>query len=96
MALLAKTRNTIEKIGRSIPIPFSETSDVSPDNVSDRYKNNPSIIGTALRTDLKNHLIEIEEVYMPIVLKLSGKIKPWDLFNLNIARINQAQDDIKL
>jgi hypothetical protein len=34
MALLAKTKNTIEKIGRSIPIPFSET-DVSPDTFSD-------------------------------------------------------------
>ena len=44
MALLAKTKNTIEKIGRSIPIPFSETSDVSPDKLSDRYTNNPSKI----------------------------------------------------
>ncbi len=43
MALLAKTKNTIEKMGRSIPIPFSETS-VSPDKFSDRYTNNPSKI----------------------------------------------------
>ena len=44
MALLAKTKNTIEKIGRSIPIPFSETSDISPDMFSVRYTNNPSKI----------------------------------------------------
>ncbi len=43
MALLAKTKNTIEKIGRRIPIPFSETS-VSPDKLSERYTNNPSKI----------------------------------------------------
>ena len=43
MALLAKTKNTIEKIGRRIPIPFSETV-VSPDKFSDRYTNNPSKI----------------------------------------------------
>ena len=43
MALLAKTKNTIEKIGKSIPIPFSETT-VSPDKLSDRYTNNPSKI----------------------------------------------------
>jgi hypothetical protein len=43
MALLAKTKNTIEKIGRRIPIPFSETS-ASPDKFSDRYTNNPSKI----------------------------------------------------
>jgi hypothetical protein len=34
MALLAKTKNTIEKIGNKIPIPFSETS-ASPDTFRD-------------------------------------------------------------
>jgi len=34
MALLAKAKNTIEIIGRNIPIPFSETI-VSPDTVRD-------------------------------------------------------------
>ncbi|GGH46480.1 hypothetical protein GCM10011364_20700 [Mangrovimonas yunxiaonensis] len=43
MALLAKAKNTIEIIGRKIPIPFSETT-VSPDKFSDWYTNNPSKI----------------------------------------------------
>jgi hypothetical protein len=34
MALLANTNNTIEIIGRNIPIPFSETI-VSPDTFRD-------------------------------------------------------------
>jgi hypothetical protein len=34
MALLARANNTIEIIGRKIPIPFSETS-VSPDTFRD-------------------------------------------------------------
>jgi len=44
MALLAKTRNTIEKIGRIIPTPFSETFNASPGVLSIRYTNNPSKI----------------------------------------------------
>ena len=43
MALLANTNNTIDKIGSSSPIPFSEFA-VSPDTVSNRYINNPSKI----------------------------------------------------
>jgi hypothetical protein len=43
MALLANTNNTIETIGSSNPIPFSEFA-VSPDKVSNRYINNPSKI----------------------------------------------------
>jgi hypothetical protein len=35
MALLANTNNTIAKIGRNIPIPFSETTSVSPDKFSE-------------------------------------------------------------
>jgi hypothetical protein len=35
MALLAKPNNTIAKIGRNIPIPFSETTGVSPDKFSE-------------------------------------------------------------
>jgi|OM-RGC.v1.039892655 hypothetical protein len=35
MALLAKPNNTIAKIGRNIPIPFSETAGVSPDKFSE-------------------------------------------------------------
>ena len=38
MALLAKTKNTIEKIGIKIPTPFSEIS-LSPDEISNRYTN---------------------------------------------------------
>ena len=41
MALFAKANKTIEKIGRSIPTPFSETT-VSPDDFSNWYTNNPS------------------------------------------------------
>ena len=41
MALLANTKNTIERTGRNIPIPFSETV-VSPDKFRDRYTKNPS------------------------------------------------------
>jgi len=44
MALLAKTKNTIEKIGKNIPIPFSETLAVPPDKFSVRYTNNPNKI----------------------------------------------------
>jgi len=45
MALLAKTSNGIETIGRNIPIPFSETMSVaSPDTLSVRYTNNPNSI----------------------------------------------------
>ena len=43
MALLANANNTIETIGSSNPIPFSEFA-VSPDTVSNRYINNPSKI----------------------------------------------------
>jgi len=41
IALFAKTRSKIAKIGKNIPIPFSETK-VSPDTVSDKYINNPN------------------------------------------------------
>jgi hypothetical protein len=41
IALFAKKRSKIAKIGKNIPIPFSET-EVSPDTVSDRYINNPN------------------------------------------------------
>jgi hypothetical protein len=43
MALFAKTKNTIEKIGKNIPTPFSEI-EVSPDAVSVRNTNNPNKI----------------------------------------------------
>jgi hypothetical protein len=35
MALFAKTNITIDRIGRNIPIPFSETAGVSPDKFSE-------------------------------------------------------------
>src|SRR5690606_22272482 len=46
-ALLARLKKTIETIGRSIPIPFSEitrSSLVSPDKFSDLKMNNPNKI----------------------------------------------------
>ncbi len=41
MALFAITSSKITMIGKNIPIPFSETK-ASPDNVCDRYINNPN------------------------------------------------------
>lgn len=41
IALFAKTRSKIAKIGKNIPIPFSET-EISPDIISDGYINNPN------------------------------------------------------
>ena len=43
MALLAKTKNTIEIKGRNNPIPFSAFSN-APGKLSSRYTNNPSKI----------------------------------------------------
>ena len=43
MALLAKTKNTIDKIGMNIPTPFSEML-LSPGGISNWYTKNPNKI----------------------------------------------------
>ena len=54
------------------------------------------IQGTVVRTDLRNPLVELEEVYIAVPVKLDGNYKAGDQLKLKIASINPAFDYLKL
>lgn len=54
------------------------------------------IYGTVVRTDLKNPLVELDEVYIAVPVKLAGKISIGDRIKLRITNINPAFDYLKL
>jgi len=55
-----------------------------------------NIRGTVLRTDLKNPLVELDEVYMPVIVKTSRKLKPADELDLKITHVDPVFDYLKL
>gem|GEM_PF-815131 len=61
-----------------------------------RAESNKEIGATVLRTDLKNYLIELEEIYMPTMLKVSEKLKVGEEITVSIDRIDPQSDYLKL
>jgi len=64
--------------------------------LQDRAKTNREIQATVLRTDLKNYLVELEEIYMPTMLKASEKLQTGDSVLLSIDKIDPQNDYLKL
>jgi exoribonuclease-2 len=54
------------------------------------------INGTVVRTDLRTPLVELEDVYIAVPVKLDGNISAGDKLKLKIAGINPAFDYLKL
>jgi exoribonuclease-2 len=54
------------------------------------------ITGTVLRTDLKNPLVELDEVFMPTMVKCIAQVKPGDRITLRISDVEPQQDYLRL
>jgi len=59
-------------------------------------KTQPVIKGTVLRTDLRNPLVELDQVHMPLLIKLKSSVKPGDEVNLKIVNVDPYEDYIRL
>jgi len=64
--------------------------------LQDRAKTDREIRATVLRTDLKNYLVELEEIYLPTMLKASEKLQTGDSVLLSIDKIDPQNDYLKL
>lgn len=54
------------------------------------------IRGTVLRVDLKNPLVELDEVFIPAIVKVAAVLKPGDAIDLKIAAVDPHYDYLKL
>ena len=54
------------------------------------------IHGTVLRSDLKNPLVELEEVFMPTLVKVNRSVHPGDVLTLRISAVDPRYDYLKL
>ncbi|NLF24953.1 MAG: RNB domain-containing ribonuclease [Deltaproteobacteria bacterium] len=61
-----------------------------------RMTQSRTIQATVLRTDFKTPMVELDEVFLPTLVKLPGGAKPGDVVNLRITRIDAAFDDLRL
>ncbi|RIL10811.1 MAG: hypothetical protein DCC75_03595 [Proteobacteria bacterium] len=59
-------------------------------------RGNKKIIGTIIRTDLKNPLVELEEVFMPVIARIDGNYQRGDRVELTISAIDPKTDYIRL
>ena len=61
-----------------------------------RAKNNPFIKATVLRCDRKMPLLELDEIFMPVIIRINRQLSPGDILNLKIVRVDPQFDDLKL
>jgi exoribonuclease II len=61
-----------------------------------RVKSSRTIQATVLRTDFKTPLVELEEIYMPTLVRLPAGFKPGSVVTLRIGRVDAAFDDLRL
>ncbi|MDC0359039.1 ribonuclease catalytic domain-containing protein, partial [Oligoflexia bacterium] len=61
-----------------------------------KKKKDQTIQGTVLRTDLKNPLVELAEIYMPVLIKTDKDLKRGDVLKLKIAAADPVFDYLKL
>lgn len=54
------------------------------------------MFGTVLRTDLKTPLVELETVYMNVLVRLPKDAKPGDRYKLRISQLDAAFDYLRL
>ncbi len=60
-----------------------------------KYKKS-EIKATVLRDDMKNYLIELEEVYLPVLLKSERKLKAGNVILVSFKEIDPRHDILKL
>lgn len=53
------------------------------------------IEGTVLRSDLKNPLVELEEVYLPVLVRFNRAVKPGERVRLKITNIDPQRDFVR-
>ena len=61
-----------------------------------KQRKKEDIQATVLRSDLKNPLVELEEIYMTTIFKTSQKLKPGDQLDMRIAAVDPRFDFLKL
>jgi exoribonuclease II len=64
--------------------------------LEERARTNPLITGTIIRVDQRVTLAELEEVYIPGMVKSHAKVRPGDVVNLRIARVDPRADYLRL
>jgi exoribonuclease-2 len=52
--------------------------------------------GTVLRTDLKNPLVELHELVMPVLVKMQRPVKPGDEIEITLVKVDARSDYLRL
>ncbi|MBN8550369.1 MAG: RNB domain-containing ribonuclease [Deltaproteobacteria bacterium] len=52
--------------------------------------------GTVLRTDLKNPLVELHELVMPVLVKMHRPVKPGDEIEIDLIKVDARSDYLRL
>lgn len=61
-----------------------------------RCRKSKTIRATVLRTDFKTPLVELDEIFLPALVKLAPGAKPGDEITLRVARVDAVFDDLRL
>jgi exoribonuclease-2 len=61
-----------------------------------KQKRQEKIQGTVLRTDMKNPMVELEEIYIPVLIKKSASLQQGDELLLEISAVDPRRDYLKL
>ncbi|MCB0339724.1 MAG: RNB domain-containing ribonuclease, partial [Bdellovibrionales bacterium] len=59
-------------------------------------RSRSTIRGTVIRTDLKNPIVELEQVYLPVSVRFSGEVSRGDRVELRIVDVDPRYDHLKL
>ena len=52
--------------------------------------------GTVLRTDLKNPLVELHELVMPVLVKMHRPVRPGDEIEIELLKVDARGDYLRL
>lgn len=64
--------------------------------LKDKASRRESIEATVLRTDLRNPMVELEEIYIPAILKTNEKLRRGDRIELEIGSVDPRNDSLRL
>lgn len=98
------SREQFEQIMAEVEQPLSIASAVGKESkrywtlryLEERAKHNPTITGTIIRLDQRATVAELEEVYVPALVKGSQKVKLGDVVQLKIVRVDPKNDYMRL
>ena len=60
------------------------------------FSKKKTITGTVIRTGMKNPMVELDEIYIPTLIRTNAKLKRGDELTFKIVHVNARYDELKL